>query len=32
MGRLPVDDRGMLHPADVGRVMANHATEVVSPA
>jgi mannose-6-phosphate isomerase-like protein (cupin superfamily) len=32
LGRLPVDDRGMLNPADVGRVMANYATEVVPPA
>jgi mannose-6-phosphate isomerase-like protein (cupin superfamily) len=29
LGRLPVDDRGMLNPADIGRAMANYATEVV---
>jgi hypothetical protein len=32
LSRLPVDDRGMLNPADVGRAMANYATEVVLPA
>jgi hypothetical protein len=32
LSRLPVDDRGMVNPADVGRAMANYATEVVLPA
>jgi mannose-6-phosphate isomerase-like protein (cupin superfamily) len=32
LGRLPLDERGMLNPADVGRAMANYATEVVPPA
>ena len=29
LGQLPVDERGMLSPADVGRTMARYATEVV---
>jgi hypothetical protein len=32
LSRLPVDDRGMLNLADVGRAMANYATEAVLPA
>ena len=31
LGRLPVDERGMLSPADIGRTMANYDTEVVVP-
>lgn len=29
LGRLPVDDKGMLSPADVGQAMARYATEVI---
>jgi mannose-6-phosphate isomerase-like protein (cupin superfamily) len=32
LSRLPVDDRGLLNPADIGRAMANYATEVLPPA
>ncbi len=31
LGQLPVDDRGQLAPADIGRTMARYATEVVRP-
>lgn len=31
LGRLPVDERGMLFPADIGRTMAQYDTEVVPP-
>ena len=29
LGRLPVDERGLLSPADIGRTMARYDTEVV---
>jgi quercetin dioxygenase-like cupin family protein len=29
LGRLPVDEHGLLNPADIGRAMANYATDVV---
>jgi len=29
LGRLPVNEQGMLDPADIGRTMANYATDVV---
>jgi quercetin dioxygenase-like cupin family protein len=29
LGRLPVDGKGMLNPADIGRTMARYATEVM---
>jgi mannose-6-phosphate isomerase-like protein (cupin superfamily) len=29
---LPVDERGLLTPADIGRTMARYATDVVRPA
>src|SRR6266516_890818 len=29
LGRLPVNEQGMLNPADIGRTMANYATDVV---
>jgi mannose-6-phosphate isomerase-like protein (cupin superfamily) len=29
LGRLPVDDKGLLSPADIGRTMARYDTEVV---
>jgi mannose-6-phosphate isomerase-like protein (cupin superfamily) len=29
LGELPVDERGLLDPADVGRTMAAYATEVI---
>jgi mannose-6-phosphate isomerase-like protein (cupin superfamily) len=29
LGKLPVDERGLLDPADVGRTMAAYATEVI---
>lgn len=29
LGKLPVDDQGMLNPADIGRTMAKYATEVI---
>jgi hypothetical protein len=29
LGRLPVDDKGQLNPADIGRTMAKYATEVI---
>ena len=29
LGRLPVNEQGMLDPADVGRTMAKYATDVV---
>lgn len=32
LGRLPVDDRGLLSPADIGRTMARYHTEVVRSA
>jgi mannose-6-phosphate isomerase-like protein (cupin superfamily) len=32
LGKLPVDDKGMLNPADVGRTMARYHTEVVRSA
>jgi quercetin dioxygenase-like cupin family protein len=31
LGELPVDEHGRLAPADVGRVMARYATDVVPP-
>ena len=31
LGRLPVDEKGMLNPADIGKTMANYATDVVRP-
>jgi mannose-6-phosphate isomerase-like protein (cupin superfamily) len=31
LGQLPLDERGLLAPADVGRVMARYATDVVRP-
>lgn len=32
LGKLPVDEKGMLSPADIGRTMAGYATDVVAPA
>src|SRR5438132_9006805 len=29
LGRLPLNDQGMLHPADIGRTMANSATDLL---
>jgi mannose-6-phosphate isomerase-like protein (cupin superfamily) len=29
LGRLPVDEQGLLYPADIGRTMAKYATDVV---
>jgi hypothetical protein len=29
LGRLPVNEQGMLDPADIGRTMAKYATGVV---
>jgi hypothetical protein len=29
LSKLPVDDNGLLNPADIGRAMARYATEVV---
>jgi mannose-6-phosphate isomerase-like protein (cupin superfamily) len=29
LSRLPVDGKGMLHPADIGKTMAKYATEVI---
>jgi quercetin dioxygenase-like cupin family protein len=29
LGRLPVDEQGLLRPADIGRTMAKYATDVV---
>jgi mannose-6-phosphate isomerase-like protein (cupin superfamily) len=29
LGRLPLDDNGMLNPADIGKTMAKYATDVV---
>jgi len=29
LGRLPVDEQGLLNPADIGRTMAKYATDVV---
>ena len=29
LGRLPVDEKGLLSPADIGRTMAKYATDVV---
>lgn len=29
LGKLPLDEQGMLSPADIGRAMANYATDVV---
>ena len=29
LGRLPVNEQGMLDPADIGRTMAKYATDVV---
>ena len=29
LGRLPVDEQGMLNPADIGKTMAKYATEVI---
>ncbi len=29
LGKLPVDERGLLSPADIGRTMAKYATDVV---
>jgi quercetin dioxygenase-like cupin family protein len=29
LSRLPVDERGVLNPADIGRAMADYATDVV---
>jgi len=31
LGELPVDEKGMLAPADIGRTMARYATDVVRP-
>jgi quercetin dioxygenase-like cupin family protein len=31
LGTLPVDEHGMLAPADIGRTMAHYATDVVRP-
>jgi len=31
LGQLPVDQQGMLDPADIARTMARYATEVVRP-
>lgn len=32
LGKLPVDEQGMLNPADIGRTMARYETEVVRGA
>jgi len=32
LGTLPLDERGLLSPADIGRTMARYDTEVVVPA
>ena len=29
LGRLPVDEQGMLNPADIGKAMAKYATDVI---
>ena len=29
LGRLPVDEEGLLNPADIGKTMAKYATEVI---
>ena len=29
LGRLPVDDHGLLNPADIGQAMARYATDVI---
>ena len=31
LAKLPVDEQGMLSPADIGRTMARYATDVVRP-
>jgi len=31
LSKLPVDERGLLKPADIGRVMSNYGTVVVPP-
>ena len=29
LGRLPVNEQGMLDPADIGRTMSKYATDIV---
>jgi hypothetical protein len=31
LGQLPLDNQGMLSPADIARTMARYATDVVHP-
>ena len=32
LGQLPLDQQGMLNPADIARTMARYATDVVHPS